>query len=183
MILLLGAVCALLGALLVASAWLPGLPFAAAIVAGGTGVVVLAVAILSVRRRDRQAPAIVGLAAGLATIGAGVASVVAGALVGLVPLLAGAVAATLFALMLPFLVHAERAEFFNKSGSELAVISAVRPKGGDIVVKTILLGAMPEVIHIKPGELCKMVALVDDKVVLGILRTLWRGWRANRRRR
>jgi hypothetical protein len=166
-----------------ASTLLSGYAISIAIVVGAGGLSALVLGVLCVRFRSRQVLAGAGAVAALVAAGAGAAGLSTGSLSGLNPLICGIVSAILFTLMLPFMVDADKAEFFNKSGGELAVVNSVRPKGDALIAKAVLLGAMPETIYIRPGELCRMIALLDDKVILGIVGTLYRGWRQNRSRR
>lgn len=53
-------------------------------------------------------------------------------------------------------------------------------KKGNLLAKTVLLGSMPETIFIRPEELCKLLSLMDFKVVAKLPGMLYEGWKQNR---
>jgi hypothetical protein len=82
--------------------------------------------------------------------------------------------------VLPFQIEVTKADFFNRNGGELATMTQIRVKNDNILAKTVLLGAMPETIYMRPEEICKAIALMDINVILSLPRILYKGWKNNR---
>ncbi|MGI6216737.1 MAG: hypothetical protein ACOYIK_03895 [Coriobacteriales bacterium] len=84
------------------------------------------------------------------------------------------------AMAVPFMIETKKAQFFNKTGNDLAKVTSVKMKNGQILAKATLLGSMPETIYVRPGELIKMVALIDDGVAMSLLGFIRQGYKDNK---
>lgn len=99
---------------------------------------------------------------------------------GINELVVGVLLAALAAVCLPLQIDVETARFFNRSGAELASISKVTEKKGNLLAKTVLLGSMPETIFIKPEELCALLSILDFDVVKKLPGMFYASWKAQR---
>ncbi len=179
MVLLFGALICLVSLWQALSPFVFGYEIYATLASLGVALLALILAVLCIRKRSKQIFAFLGVATGVVLTILSIAQL-AFTGVGISGIVMGIILCLLFLAMLPFMVDAKEAVFFNKGGSELAKVTKVRPKDEFIIAKAVLLGSMPETIYIKPGELCKMLALLDDKVFLSLIGFLFRGYQQNR---
>lgn len=180
MILVFGALDCILAIWLIVSPFLFGYAPAAIAVSACIGVVLAIAGFAMTKQRTKAALAKLGVALGAVSIVAGIVFLVLyGQGVNLI--VVGLLAACVDIAALPFMVEAKEAKFFNKMGSDLARVTTVKTgKTGDITAKVVLLGSMPETIYVRPQELIKMLALMDDSVIKGIVGYIVRGYKANR---
>jgi len=147
----------------------------------GVGLVVIALAFISIQRKADQWPSWGNFVLGVFLIlwGAFIARLF-GATAGVNEILVGILLVILDMVVLPFQIVVPKSVFFNRSGGELATVTQIRIKNDNILAKSILLGSMPETIYVRPEELCKMMSLMDIKVILSLPGILYKGWRGNR---
>jgi hypothetical protein len=178
MVLFLGIIICLLLAWVVAAAFFFGYSIVCLAIVAGAAAAMLIMGVLSIAKKSNKAIAFAGAALSLVLVVVGSVSIVLYGQ-GINAVIVGMVVMLLFVAMLPFKVSATEATFYNKSGGELAKVTAIKPKGDEIIAKAVLLGSMPETIYIRPGELCKMLAMMDDKVFLSLVGCLIRGFKQN----
>jgi hypothetical protein len=65
-------------------------------------------------------------------------------------------------------------KLYTSDQTELMEVSALRAEGGALVVAGTIMGAMPIEAHLTPSELRKALGLLNPKLVLFILRMLFR---------
>ena len=150
----------------------------------GVVVGVLAVALAFVGMRSKTVQwnflAVAGLGLALVAWGVADALVFAGGGAAANEIIVGLLLAALAVVALPFQVDASRATFYNRMGGELARMESITEKKGNLLAKAVLLNSMPETIFIRPDEICKMISLIDFKVVVALPKILYAGWKVNR---
>lgn len=172
--------------LMIVGAWLMISPFLLGYTASSlalcmiVGILVIALAFLSIRSKVAQWPSVLIALLGLFLIlwGSFIARLV-GATAGASEIIAGILLAVFSILVLPFLLEVEKVQFFNRSGGELATFSKIRMKDNNIIAKGMLLGSMPETIYMYPEEICKALAMIDFGVILALPKILYTGWKRN----
>ena len=176
-------------ALIVLGAWLVVSPFALAhqgtlgfavdIVAGA---LVIVLALVGMRSQTVQWNFLTALVVGIALAVWGIVAKIAfpGA-GGFNEILVGLLVALLSAVALPFQVTASAGTFYNRGGSELARVTKISEKNGQLLAKSVLLNSMPETIFIRPEELCKVVTLLDAKTLSKLPGLLYQGWKDGRK--
>jgi hypothetical protein len=169
------------GAWLVVSLFILGYTAAGKAVCIIIGVLVIALAFISIRRKADQWPSMIIIALGIFLIlwGAFIGRL-AGVPGGINEVVVGIMFTILDLLVLPFQLDASKAEFYNRSGGGLATITQIRMKDGNVLAKSVLLGAMPETIYMRPEEICKVFAMLDMKIFLSLPAILYLGWKRNR---
>jgi hypothetical protein len=136
-------------------------------------------AAISIKLKTEQWPSMAIAVAGVCLVVWAIAGYFLGAATGVNEALVGMLCALLGVVAVPFQVIATKASFHNRTGNGLAEFMQVRMKDGNIICKSVLLGTMPETIYMRPGEICKAAALVDQDVILALPGILYRGWKAN----
>lgn len=178
---LLNYIIAVLGGWLIVSPFVLGYSSAIGIGASAiAGVLVVALAVANSRLLLEQRLSLALLGLGVVLILWGIGGAIAGVASGWSEVIAGALVAVAAAVILPFQVAAEKVVSHNRNGGELATFTQIRVKDNNILVKSILLGSMPETIYMRPEELCKMVAVMDPAVIFALPRLLYAGWKSNR---
>jgi hypothetical protein len=180
MVLLLGVLSCFFGVLISVSPFVLGYSFAETIVAAAIGISCVLLSILAIKFKTKNSLAFMNIIIAIITMVFGVVELVINSQ-GARFIIIGLVLLVLNFAMLPFMIAADKAEFYNKSGAELATVTAIRPKGDNLIVRSVLLGSMPETIYVRPGELCKMIALLDSSVFLFLVSFLYRGYKENKR--
>ncbi len=173
--------------IMIVSAWLVISPFILGYNGAGlavcilVGVLAIALAFISIRRKADQWPSMIIAALGIFLIlwGAFIGHLV-GTPAGVSEVLVGVMMLILGLVVLPFQLDISKAMFTNRNGGELATFTQIRMKNDNILVKSMLLSSMPETIYMSPEEICKAAALVDIKVILSLPKILYLGWKANR---
>lgn len=145
------------------------------------GLLVIVLAYISIKQRAAQWPSMVIAILGLFLIlwGAFIGRLI-GASAGVNEVLVGILLLLLGLIVIPFQIEATKSVFYNRSGGELANSTRIRVKDGNILVKSTLLGSMPETIYMRPEEICKAAAMVEPEVVLALPKMLYQGWKINR---
>lgn len=92
----------------------------------------------------------------------------------------GVLLVALAEVCLPLQVNVNKARFFNRNGSELASISKVSEKKGNLLAKTIVLGSMPETVFIRPEELCGLLSILEFDIVKKLPEILYASWKSQR---
>lgn len=145
------------------------------------GLLMIVLAYISIKQKAAQWPSMViaALAAFLILWGAFIGGLM-GASAGINEVLVGILLLLLGLVVLPFQIEATKSVFYNRSGGELANSTRIRVKDGNILVKSTLLGSMPETIYMRPEEICKAAAMVEPEVVMALPKMLYKGWKINR---
>ncbi|MEY8460858.1 hypothetical protein AALA69_06985 [Eggerthellaceae bacterium 24-137] len=147
----------------------------------GMGVLSVVCACIGLRSKTVQINFMVLVAAGLCFAVWGLVGSLGLAWInGVNEVIVGLLIACLSAICLPLQLDVEKASFYNRGGSDLASISKMSEKKGNLLAKTVLLGSMPETIFIRPEELCKLLSLMDFQVVAKLPGMLFEGWKRNR---
>lgn len=180
MLFLIGAITCILAVWLVVSPLLLGYSLFGIVASVLIGSAMFALGLTMAKKRTSPSLAKGVIALGAVAIICGIAALVLYGF-GANLVVVGVVSLCLGVAALPFMVEAKDAKFYNKMGSDLARVTAVKTnKDGDITAKVVLLGSMPETIYVHPQELIKMLALMDDSVVKGIVGYIARGYKANK---
>ena len=176
MLLVFGGLSAVLGAWLIISPFIFGYTTFGIVSSMCIGVVVAILGCLMTKRRSMSLLAKINVVLGVVSIVSGIASlVICGKGANLI--VCGILVACVNVVALPFMIETKQANFENKTGSNLAKVTSVKVKGDHVLAKAVLLGSMPETIYVRPEELIKMLVLMDDNVIKGIVKYLMTGYK------
>lgn len=154
------------------------LGFAVPVVAGALAVMLACVGMKS-KTMQANFMALVVLGACLVVWGV-VGGIAFDRVAGINEVVIGVLLVALAAVCLPLQVDVDKARFFNRSGSELASITKVSEKKGNLLAKTTLLGSMPETVFIRPEELCGLLSILEFDIVKKLPGMLYASWKSQR---